>query len=185
METITLEQLSQNVKPWSEQRLILEQSTCARQIEKFYSERAEMITTDDLKDSYGDQMVCLINAYLLEDDGTLFKNIHFIDEEAMPILGGVEFDLMQTNIANAILTLDHEISHSFNPQECYALAWNEIKKRAGLMVKGKFVKWDNLTHSQRVEVAKLGQLSHKDIDLKHCKSFCTESEWLEIMCSIK
>ena len=185
MGTITLDQLSQNVKTWSEQRLILEQSTCAKQIEKFYSERAEMITTSDLKDSYGDQMVCLINAYLLEDDGTLFKNIHFIDDSAMEMLGSVEFDLMRLHLNCAILTLGHEISKTFDPEECYAIAWNEIKKRAGLMVKGKFVKWDNLAHEQRVEVAKLGQLSHKDIDLKHCKSFCDEKQWLEIMCSIK
>ncbi len=180
MKTITLQQLRENVIDWSTRRGIYEQSTCAKQVEKFYSERAEMITTDDLQDSYGDQMVCLINAEHLKGDETTFSAIDHLGDGVITALGNVEAMLMHGFFDSAIMLLYFEISGTFDPEECYAIAWNEIKKRAGLMVDGKFVKWDNLDCDQRVKVAETGQLGIEGIDLDHCKSSCSDEFWSHI-----
>ena len=66
-----LGELRANVKTWSQERGILDQSTYEKQIEKFFEERAELFTTTDAKDALGDQMVCLINAELLLHTATV------------------------------------------------------------------------------------------------------------------
>lgn len=176
---ITLSQLEKNVEGWSRKRGILEQSTYEKQIEKFFSERAELFTTDNPKDAYGDQMVCLINAYLLRSTASVNAGVG-IDTGVAVTQSEIENRLMIGDIRSAIVILDDEISISFNPKECYQIAWDEIKKRAGLMVDGIYVKWADLTHLQRLEAAKKGQLLEPDIDLDFCQSCCTSYEWSEI-----
>ena len=179
MNKITLEQLEKTVEGWSERRGILAQSTYEKQIAKFFSERAELFTTDNPRDSYGDQMVCLINAYLLRGTASVESGIG-VDMAVTTSQSDVENCLMMGDIRGAIFALDEEIALSFDPAEGYAMAWDEIKKRAGLMVDGLYVKWANLTHKQRVEAAKKGQLLEPDVDIEFCKSCCTDYEWGEI-----
>lgn len=150
MNKITLEQLEKNVEGWSRKRGILDQSTCEKQLEKYREEQLEMM------DAIGDQVACLINAMLLK--GISRPKFYGSIDRMMAICdtAGVNFD------------------------ECLAMAWDEIKKRAGLMVDGLYVKWANLTHEQRVEAAKKGQLLEPDVDIEFCKSCCTGYEWSEI-----
>lgn len=176
MKGISLEQLKQNVKMWSETRGILAESTYEAQISKFFEERSEMFTTPDLKDSFGNQMVCLINARFL-----INKSKGYVIRRHISMS---YFELCLSNlnfVHSAINALNNEIeSRGICAEDCYGIAWEEIKKRAGLMVNKKFVKWDNLTHDQRVKAAGMGQLLDENIDINHCQSFCTEKEWLEI-----
>jgi hypothetical protein len=179
MERLSLEQLKINVEGWSRKRGILDQSTYEKQIEKFFEERAELFTTDDPKDAYGDQMVCLINAYLLRGTAKLNSGLG-IDSNFYKSASNIESALMAGDIAQAGRALDNEIGLFFDPEECYAIAWNDIKHRVGLMIDGKFVKWDNLTYLQRLDVARSGQLAEPDVDLTYCRSFCTPEEWYGI-----
>ena len=178
MEKLSLEQLKINVEGWSRKRGILDQSTYEKQIEKFFEERAELFTTDDPKDAYGDQMVCLINADLLNDgkrQGAPSLITRFASRASK-----IEAFLARADTCFAINALEYEISLSFDERECYAIAWNDIKHRVGLMIAGKFVKWDNLTYLQRLDVARSGQLAEPDVNLGHCRSFCTPGEWYGI-----
>ena len=181
MTDITLEQLKENVKMWSQTRGILSESNYEAQISKFFEERRELFTTNDIEDSFGDQMVCLINAQLLEHTRT-------IRPQALNdwYSSGIEVLLSSCLVSHAIRMLENEIvSNLLDTGKCYAKAWNEIKKRAGLMINKKFVKWDNLTHEQRVKAASMGQLLDKNIDLAHCASFCTDEQWSEICAAEK
>lgn len=176
MKNLSLEQLKINVEGWSRKRGILDQSTYEKQIEKFFEERAELFTTDDPKDAYGDQMVCLINAYLLRGTAKVNSGLG-IDSNFYNSASNIESALMAGDIAQAGRALDNEIGLFFDPGECYAIAWNDIAHRVGLMIDGKFVKWDNLTYLQRLDVARSGQLAEPDVDLAHCRSFCATDEW--------
>ena len=176
---ITLQKLEKNVEGWSRPRRILDQSTYEKQIEKFFSERSELFTTDNPMDSYGDQMVCLINAYLLRGTASVDSG-EGVDIAVTTTQSDIENCLMMGDIRGAISALHDEISISFIPDECYQMSWDEIKKRAGLMVEGLYVKWANLTHLLRVEAAKAGQLLEPDVDVAFCRSCCTEYEWSEI-----
>jgi hypothetical protein len=171
---MNIEELIEKVKQWSEERGILEHSTYEKQIEKLFSERAEIFTTDDLEDSYGDQMVCLINAGLLHDGRKIFgvepKSFMSLMERELCVgpfeaMHGLELQILDAGL---------------EPEVCFEKAWDAIKHRVGLMIGGKFVKWDNLTHEQCIEVAESGQLMKPDVDLDHCKSFCTEEQWWQI-----
>lgn len=171
-----LDELKANVKTWSAERGILEQSTYEKQIEKFFEERAELFTTTDAKDAFGDQMVCLINAELLLHTATVKPDFGAF------FLSDVERCLYNLDLSGAILELDHQIFlNDLNPEECCQIAWDNIKHRVGLMIDGLFVKWDNLSQSQRLEVARSGQLGKPDVDLAHCKSFCSAEEWTNIL----
>lgn len=174
MKNLSLEQLKTNVEGWSRKRGILDQSTYEKQIEKFFEERAELFTTDDQKDAYGDQMVCLINAYLLDHKGINHQTL------CVDGMSDIERSLCFRCVSGAMDALEVEVSQVFQPEECYAIAWNDIKHRVGLMIEGKFVKWDNLTYLQRIDVARSGQLAEPDVDLDHCRSFCTANEWYGI-----
>lgn len=181
MTDITLDQLKENVKMWSETRGILAESNYEAQISKFFEERGELFTTNDIEESYGNQMVCLINAKHLRNTRTITPRAFAND-----CLSDVEEYLSVCEIDNAIIELDCEIIlGGFDPQKCYGKALDEIKKRAGLMINKKFVKWDNLTHEQRIKTASMGQLLDKNIDLVHCASFCTDKQWGEICAAEK
>jgi len=109
----------------------------------------------EMMDAIGDQAVCLINARLIGGcDREYYKEIEKLEDACCAT--GVSME------------------------DCMQMAWDEIKKRAGLMVDGLYVKWANLTHPQRVEAAKTGQLLEPDVDVAFCRSCCTDYEWSEI-----
>ena len=170
------ERLAANVYEWSKHWGILEHSNYYKQIEYFFSERSELFTTNDVEDSFGDQMVCLINAsYLIPDDVITCKNLNY------DWCSSVESALAHGNVEGAMGNLEIEIKvNGLEPWDCYQKAWDAIKGRALLMINGKLVKWDNLTHPQRLEVARTGGLDYEPVDLAHCKSLCTRHEWSEI-----
>ena len=109
----------------------------------------------EMMDAIGDQAVCLINARLIGGD----------DREYCHEIGKLEDACDNTGVCM---------------EDCMQMAWDEIKRRAGLMVDGLYVKWSNLTHPQRVEAAKKGQLLELDVDVAFCRSCCTDYEWSEI-----
>ena len=109
----------------------------------------------EMMDAIGDQAVCLINARLLG-------------------LSLAEYDEGIGSLVEACKSTGVEFD------ECLSMAIDEIKKRAGLMVDGLYVKWANLTHPQRVEAAKTGQLLEPDVDVAFCRSCCNGYEWRQI-----
>ena len=177
-ETMTLDELYANVERWSKKRGILAQSTYEKQVQKYFSERAELFTTNDVEDAYGDMMVCLINAELLHETQTI-DNFDKLKRDRSTSL--IEYSLMIGSVRIAIKLLNEACSAATGDAErCYAKAWNDIKNRVGLMIDGTYVKWDNLTQAQRVEVARTGQLQDEGVNLDHCRSFCSDDEWREI-----
>ena len=137
-------QFIENVTMWATVRGIYEHSTEERQVEKFCEELSEYLTAkteDEEMDAIGDMAVCLVNA-------GYFK-------------GGVEFGRMWEDrllsfvkrglYGDALGSLADlcDCAHSFRFSDCLDMAWNEIKDRKGLMVKGLFVKWENLSVEQK------------------------------------
>lgn len=147
-----LEQLEENVREWSKARGILDQSTYTHQIIKYGEE------LDEMRDAIGDMVVCQINAGLLAE---------------------TEGQVQSTKLV--ILAIQGiAISARVDFEECLEMAWNAIKNRVGVMIDGKFVKWENLNREFRIEVARTGQLEREGVNLEHLKAQCTDDEWAVI-----
>ena len=77
-------------------------------------------------------------------------------------------------VANSICVQDYNhvvgslvavaASIGVNFATCLQAAWNEIKDRKGMMVDGKYVKWENLTQGQREEFLRR---DHSNTLLRH------------------
>ncbi len=152
--TITLQQLENNLKTWRKQRQIDEKSTAEAQYNWYLKEREE------LKDAIGDMAVCLINAKALADKS--FK--------------------LRVEYYNRIEELKHICNASdISLDECLAMAWSEIEHRVGLTREDGFHKWKDLTHAERLQVAESGQLNNMPSEkLKECLDLCSKEEIEEI-----
>jgi len=173
---------AREVTNWGDSRKIYTESTWQKQLEKYGAERAELLyaeTDKDRMDAYGDQLVCLMHC----------RNMYTgAIDHSLPIkpLSGIEQLLSARNFDMAIKWVLSEAREAgYSPEKCMHLAWegenkDGIKYRVGLMVKKIFTKWDDLTHDQRIEVAKSGQLMPRWVDKERCKSFCSDYDWFEI-----
>lgn len=145
-------ELEEKLKTWREQRGIDKHSTAEAQINGFYEERLEAM------DAIGDMYVFLINAQALgADKGIIDAKIIDIEAAALCI--------------NATL------------EECADMAFREIEHRIGLVRKtGKFTKWKDLTHEERLIVAASGQLFDAPRDVREqAMRACTPAEWSEVL----
>lgn len=147
-----IEDLAQKLSVWRKRRGIDENSNSEAQMRCYYEERLECM------DAIGDMVVTLINARALGH-----RNDHVID-----VL------LEQCNHCAEALRVDIG--------ECISMAWREIEHRVGLVRStGKFTKWKDLTHEERLKVAESGQLIEAPSEIvEGCKLLCTPSEWSEI-----
>jgi len=163
-QPMKLEELRKNVLQWSSDRGILEQSTYEKQVQKFYEEKAELVTTPDIEDAYGDMMVCLLNAELLLDQ----KKPRTLTNEQIhnsKILGAMDYYLVMGFINMAIDLLEDEATLiTGDAGICYQKAWDDIKYRVGKMIDGKFVKWANLSAEDRQDVLNSGQIERLPIE---------------------
>jgi hypothetical protein len=148
-------ELTKNLRVWRAQRAIDTKSTMQAQLNCLAEEHLELM------DAIGDCCVCVINAEALGFDTNK---------------AALELERLERTAASAGV--------DFN--DCLQMAWEEIKDRIGIVLdNGKFTKWSNLTHQQRLEVAASGQmLNVPQHVLDACEECCTESEWSKIFVTI-
>lgn len=146
---VTLEEFIQNVTQWGKTRGIYGHSTWQDQLEKWGEERAEMLyaeTMDELMDAFGDQAVCLVHCMNMCDyDERQRRNLDVALE-----IEGIEAFLADRDFTGAVWFLMQEAARMrVDFAACLNMAWESIRDRKGLMVAGKFVKYENLTDEQR------------------------------------
>jgi hypothetical protein len=147
--------LEQNLAAWRGARRIAEHSSASAQYNCYTEERAELM------DAIGDCVVTLLNTQALSSN---FWQI-----------ASCELQIMRIRMSAWVAGVD------FN--ECLRMAWGEIENRIGLTrSSGKFTKWRDLTHDERLIVAKSGQLSiAPDQIVRGAKLYCTPEEWAEVL----
>lgn len=140
----------ENVEEWARVRGIYEQSTEAHQQAKALEEIGEYLTAEndgERVDAIGDIAVCIVNAAMLGGQSVRVEfddNLFGIGDIAHCIIAH------RYNRALGCLTLlARRFGLSF--AECLDAAWNEIKDRRGMMIDGKYVKWDSMTQEQKLE----------------------------------
>lgn len=143
----------ENVEKWARVRGIYDESTEAHQQAKALEEIGEYLTaeTDDERmDAIGDIAVCIVNAAKLDDSmRPLEFNLWGYGDSELSEVGGYVID---GNYESALSSLaDYALSEGRDILGCLEQAWNEIKDRKGMMIDGKYVKWENLTGEQREE----------------------------------
>lgn len=148
---MTLEELEEKLQGWRKARSLEENSTAEAQMNCYAEE------LDEFKDAIGDMIVCLVNARAM---GYHSNTINLLLDriKSAAISAGVDID------------------------ECIDMAWNAIEHRVGLTRDtGKFTKWKDLEHAERLKVAESGQLINAPKHIvDECKSLCLAWEWLEI-----
>jgi len=143
----------ENVENWARVRGIYGESTEAHQQAKALEEIGEYLTaeTDDERmDAIGDIAVCIVNAARIRGEWiTIYDyTIGYIRNVADLILSSsYKYALSQLKAL--------AVKHGYKFEDCLDKAWNEIKDRKGMMVDGKYVKWENLTDEQREEFERL------------------------------
>ena len=155
MIKLTENQLRENLVTWRSQRAIDKNSNAGAQLNCFEEERREAM------DALGDMVVCIINA----------EALGYSKHDSRAIIDEVE---------TASVQLDIDI------EECYAMVWDEIKNRVGLTRKtGKWTKWKDLTHEERLIVASSGQFKDKPAFVfEDAQKHCTKEEWDEILIAV-
>lgn len=134
----TLQEYEDLIRQWGEDKGIYAQSTWQKQLEKWGSERAELLyaeTDKERKDAFGDQYVCLVHV----------RNMY-----AGPIIGSSEYkgaltileiDLMERNFGGALYKLIFDmVEAEYDHLECIDMAVTTILKRNGKMINGIFEK---------------------------------------------
>lgn len=148
--------LTDKLQGWRSARKIDENSTAAAQINCYNEELHEF------KDAIGDMVVCLLNAFAMG------AGAHQINQE-----------LSRVRAAASAMAVDFD--------ECLQIAWGEIEHRVGLTRDtGKFTKWADLTHAERLIVAEEGQLISAPADtVRDCQKYCTQDQWAEVKAAEK
>lgn len=131
-------EFKKNVEKWAEERGIYEQSTEAHQQAKALEEVGEYLTaeTDEERmDAIGDIAVCIVNAaYFTRDRINVYDTSNdCIGEVARSVCAG-DYTHALSELKCCARYEDLNFNH------CLEKAWNEIKKRKGRMIDGKFVK---------------------------------------------
>ena len=146
------EEFKKNVEEWARVRGIYDQSTEAHQQAKALEEIGEYLTAkndDERMDAIGDIAVCIVNAAKLDDSMKPLSIQYGTEDDISDAAHAVVYGAY--DISLGILS-DMCINHKYNFQRCLAKAWNEIKDRKGMMVDGKYVKWESMTEEQSAEL---------------------------------
>lgn len=162
MIKLTENELRENLVTWRSQRAIDENSTADAQINCYLEE------FNEFKDAIGDMVVCLINSQALCTDSNEDKELKAWCE------------LQIRNIEIMACKFGVEVG------ECYSMVWDIIKNRVGLTRKtGKWTKWKDLTHEERLIVARSGQFKDKPAFVfEDAQKHCTKEEWDEILIAV-
>ena len=144
-------ELTKQLRVWRAQRAIDTKSSMQAQLNCLAEEHLELM------DAIGDCAVCIINA----------EALGFHTNKA-----AAELERLERTAAAAGV--------EFN--DCLQMAWDQIKHRVGMINDtGKFTKWANLTHAQRLVVAASGQLDNMlPHDLADHREHCSYAEWIQI-----
>lgn len=162
MKKLTEQKLRENLKVWREQRAIDKNSTADAQVNCYLEE------FNEFKDAVGDMVVCLINSQALCSGS----------DEDRELAAWCDLQISKIVLMANRFGVDVD--------ECYAMAWGEIKDRVGLTRKtGKWTKWKDLTHEERLIVASSGQFKDKpDFVFEDAQKHCTKEEWDEILIAV-
>lgn len=157
IKKMRLSALIENLIGWREERGINKHSSAEAQHNCYLEE------LEEFKDAIGDMAVCLINEQSFYSKDNYFKMLNYVND-LKNLVGSCES-----------LSIDFE--------ECLAIAWHEIKDRVGLMRDtGKFTKWKDLNHDERLQVAASGQLYKKpDSVMTECQKHCDTRQWNEVL----
>ena len=158
-------EFKENVEKWATVRGIYDQSTEAHQQAKALEKLGRYLTADssyERMDAIGDIAVCIVNAAKIINSKWLAYN-----PLIMRIYDELCFDVGLSKVASAIIDQKYfkainylrmfAINNSFEFEKCLNQAWNEIKDRKGMMVDGKYVKWDNLSNDEKAEFMERGK----------------------------
>jgi len=152
-------EFKKNVEEWARVRGIYDQSTEAHQQAKALEEIGEYLTAtndDERMDAIGDIAVCIVNASKfapLNIDN--FKNHKFSMKK--DYLAGASYNIVTGRYNHALkylyeaCILSELYNKDFKFDSCLSKAWKEIKDRKGMMIDGKYVKWDSMTEEQKAE----------------------------------
>jgi len=142
-----------NVEQWASVRGIYDQSTGAHQQAKALEEVGEYLTatTDaEMMDAVGDIAVCIVNAAKMAGQDLRLNAASNWSE-----FGAISYVASNVCAGRYRRALENLCgvaqNNGLSMAECFESAWDEIKDRRGMMVKGMFVKWDNLSDDQRAE----------------------------------
>lgn len=161
-----MKELNLLVTQWLEARNIIKGSTPQAQFLKGVEEAGELFEAllvsdkDLLKDAVGDTLVCInsVSTQLGYDVDTIITDQtnlehHHINNLTLMLgmnIGKVASDLAKGRCAQKSLTFIVWIlnaiciKHQITSQECYQIAYDEIKSRKGEMRNGVFVKEEDL-----------------------------------------
>lgn len=150
---MNFKEFKEKVENWARVRGIYDESTEAHQQAKALEEIGEYLTaeTDEERmDAIGDIAVCIVNAARIRGEWiTVYDyTIGYIRNVTDLILSSSYKYALSQLMALAV-------EHGYTFEDCLEKAWNEIKHRKGMMVDGKYVKWESLTDDQREEFERL------------------------------
>lgn len=153
---LSFEDFKKNVEEWARVRGIYDQSSEAHQKAKALEEIGEYLTAesdDERMDAIGDIAVCIVNAANFCNADKLSLNC--VDKEGddcrYSSLPNITALILGSSYVSALNYL-RGFSLGFGGfNSCLTRAWNEIKDRKGMMVNGKYVKWESMSEEQREE----------------------------------
>lgn len=156
IKKMRLSALGENLIQWREDRGINKYSNAEAQHNCYLEE------LEEFKDAIGDMAVCLLNK------GSFYPNSL---NSALNIKESID----------CLINTCKPLGVDF--EECLAMAWSEIKDRVGLMRDtGKFTKWKDLNHDERLQVAASGQLYKKpDSVMTECQKHCDTQQWNDVL----
>lgn len=148
------EEFKKNVEEWARVRGIYDQSTEAHQQAKALEEIGEYLTakTDEERmDAIGDIAVCIVNAAKFIHGTNSELTLSFNDD--LEGIGDVAYCIIDSAYELALGELSSLTfsSHQIPFELCLEKAWDEIKDRKGMMIEGKYVKWQSMTEEQKAE----------------------------------
>ncbi len=156
------EEFEANVNMWSKVRGIYDQLTWQSQLRLYYDETFECRTAKDeseLKMEYGDRVVCLINcAFMYQRSGWagMNGNDYSREHQLLHVVScPIELAIFARDFKGAIALVIEEIDDvGLDYKECFDLTWEKISKREGMIVGSKYVKYEDLSADQRLEVSR-------------------------------
>ena len=145
------EEFKNNVEKWASVRGIYEQSTEEHQQAKALEEVGEYITSITVKermDAIGDIAVCIINASKWNGGVKILDNVNIGYET----IANITYYIINREYSKSITILERlSRSNGFKFEDCLQMAWNSIKDRKGMMIDGKYVKYESMTEEQKEE----------------------------------
>lgn len=152
------------VENWANVRGIYDHSSESHQQAKALEEVGEFITAktkNDMVDAIGDIAVCVVNAAHFSGDLNKSPNLYRYRSDMGAVANSICIQ-DYNHVVGSLVAIASSIGVTF--ATCLQAAWDEIKDRKGMMVDGKYVKWDNLTPEQREEFLKR---DHSNTLLRH------------------